>query len=266
MKTQILFRIVIISAFFGTMKAQENPRKLFNLELGVNRHHFKMDELNNRFVQRAIDSDTMLLTQHLTRGFQLQARTSFRVHRLFDVGFSLGYQNGKTEHNPTANIHVDNVPDVFPFVWIYDSIEGIYGVNAHGFTIGLSSSFYFSELLNFSQKENWFNRLGLALDFQVGYAFSRVSVYNGWPGSMYQHANYNREYDSQSLVGQLGFKAEYDLLRSDLLAAIGVRGGYQFYKTGSVKTITDIEWRVDGEPMRLDFSGVYFGVYLKLAR
>lgn len=265
MKTQILFSIAIISAFFGSTQAQENSWKLFNLELGVNRHHYKMDDLNERFVQRAIDSDTMLLTQHLTRGFQVQARTSFRLHRLFDVGLSLGYQNGKTEHNPRAYIQTDYTPGVFPFA-IYDSIEGIYGVKTHGFTGGLSSSFYFSELLNFSQKENWMNRLGLALDFQLGYAFSRVSVYNGWPGSMNQYANYYREYESQSLFGQLGFKAEYDLLRSDLLAAIGVRGGYQFYKTGAVKTITDIEWRVDGEPMRLDFSGLYFGVYLKIGR
>jgi hypothetical protein len=51
-----------------------------------------------------------------------------------------------------------------------------------------------------------------------------------------------------------------------LLTAIGIRGGYQFYKTGTVKTITDIEWRVDGEPMRLDFSGLYFGVFLMLGR
>ncbi len=124
MKTQILFCIAIFSAFFGNIQAQENPWKLFNLELGVNRHHFKMDELNERFVQRAIDSDTMLLTQHLTRGFQVQARTSFRVQRLFDVGLSLGYQNGKTEHNPTAYIQTDYTPGVFPFA-IYDSIEGI---------------------------------------------------------------------------------------------------------------------------------------------
>lgn len=262
MKKQILFSIAIFSAFFGSSQAQEKPWKLFNLELGVNRHHFKMDDLNNRFVQRAIDSDTMLLTEHLTRGFQVQARTSFRVHKLFDVGLSLGYQNGKTEHNPRAYIQIDyNSP-----FGIYDSVEGVYGVKVHGFTGGLSSSFYFSELLNFSQRENWLNRLGLALDFQLGYAFSRVSVYNGWPGSYFQFANYYREYDSQSLFGQVGFKAEYDLLRSDMLASIGVRGGYQFYKTGTVKTITDIEWRVDGEAMRLDFSGVYFGVFVKLGR
>jgi hypothetical protein len=265
MKNQFLFSVVIISAFFGTIEAQENPWKLFNLELGVNLHHYKMDELNERFVQRAIDSDTMLLTKYLTRGFQVQARTSFRVHRFFDIGLSLGYQNGKTEHNPRAYIQTDYTPGVFPFL-IYDSIEGVYGVKAHGFTGAMSSSFYFSELLNLSQKENWINRLGLALDFQLGYAFSRVSVYDGWPGSYFQYANYYREYDSHSLFGQVGFKAEYDLNRSDLLTAIGIRGGYQFYKTGTVKTITDIEWRVDGEPMRLDFSGVYFGVYLKLGR
>jgi hypothetical protein len=262
MKKQILFTIAFFTAFFGNIQAQENPWKLFNLELGINRHQYKMDELNERFVQRAINSDTALLTDYLNRGIQLQARTSFRVHRLFDVGLSLGYQYGKTEHNPRAHIQVDYVSPS----GIYDSIEGVYGVKVHGFTSGLSSSFYFSELLNFSQKENWMNRVSLALDFQLGYAFSRVSVYNGWPGSYFQYANYYREYDSHSLFGQVGFKAEYELTRSDLLTAIGIRGGYQFYKTGTVKTITDIEWRVDGEPMRLDFSGLYFGVFLMLGR
>jgi len=259
-----------IAAFsFGTLHAQEKPPtaqewKLFNLELGVNRHLYKMVDLNERFVQRAIDSDTAHLTEYLNRGFQVQARASFRWKRYFDLGLNLGYQRGKTEHNPRARIHVDNVGG-FPF-WIYDSIDGISGVKVHGFTSGLNSTFYVSELLNFSQKENWLNRVHFGIDFQLGYAFSRVSVYNGWPGSFMQNANFYGEYDSHFIYGQIGLKAEYHLTRSDLLSAIGIRGGYQFYKTGTVKTVTNIEWRIEGEPMRLDFSGFYFGVYLKLGR
>jgi hypothetical protein len=63
-------------------------------------------------------------------------------------------------------------------------------------------------------------------------------------------------------------KAEYNISQRNLFSFIGVKAGYQYFKTDYVKTQVGEDELSLGSNVRvmLDFSGFYYGVYLKLAR
>lgn len=110
-------------------------------------------------------------------------------------------------------------------------------------------------------------RINFLLDASIGLAFNRTYGYSHFLNPLVtSFSNSASATVNKSINSTLGLRIEFRISQKPIFSHLGIRGGYQFFKTGAVKTISDIEWRVDGEPMNLDFSGVYFGVYLKLGR
>ena len=110
------------------------------------------------------------------------------------------------------------------------------------------------------------NRLHFGVELNAGIGFSKISSDLQPPHGVAEKKEY-LSYNSQDFQGKIGLKVEYDITKSLFFTTIGFKGGYQYFTTKAVKDRLDNEWNVNNKhPISLDFSGVYFGIYLKVGK
>ena len=124
---------LIISAFFSTLfnfsfSQDSIPRLSF--EFGVNQHNFKMDTLNNKFIDAAINYN--LLDKRIETGLGLNFKVAYQFTRAFAFGLYVDYQYGLSEYNPMYPMG-NNPP-----------VEGIYSVRVDNLNSGINLSYWLS--------------------------------------------------------------------------------------------------------------------------
>jgi len=244
--------IIVISNFSFSQK--------FTAEIGFGQNQFAMESVNRYYMDSfAFQPQYNLLHEHIRTGKQLHMNMAYRPNGLFDIGMYVSFQQGGTKGFP-----VHREIDFWDNSITYH--RGCLELRTKSLSFGLSNTWYISHLLDFQEKETTLNRVHLGVELMGGYGFSTVEHDLFYP-TLEDYERVFTQHTAQAFQSQFGLKIEYDFIKNPIFTSLGIRGGYQYFRTGAVKNKLNEEWIVlDKYPMNLDFSGFYFGVYMKLGR
>lgn len=255
MKTYFLFAFLACSHLIF---AQKN-KNLIGFEFAYGGSTFAMKNLNRFYIDSfAAKPQIDLLQNRIEIGHQFRLATYFKPLPMFDVGVYGSYQFASSKANP---IITETDPMGFPM----KMHRGKFELRTEAIGVGIASTFYFSHFLKFQEKESTLNRLHLGIEVNGGVGFSKaifdLRYYTFPEASDFDYFN------SRDFQGQAGIKVEYDFTKSPFFTTLGIRFGYQYFKTKTIKNRNGDEWVLLGKyPINLDFSGFYFGTYLKFGR
>lgn len=242
---------------FPLMGFAQNHDKL-SFEFGVGKNHFSMETLNQYYVDSFAVKNQML-DNGIYSGNQFFIGLKYRPNSSYDFGLFGNYQCGKTTGKPKQIITDDFGNQIGT-----KELDFILKTEAIG--LGISSCWYISHFLKFHEKESTvLNRFHLGLEFSVGIGFSKAIVDLRDP-EYYLTSSYDY-FTSQDFQGQVVLKLEYDYLKSTVISSFGIKSGFQYFKTKTLKDRQDNEWIVKSEyPISLDFSGLFGSVFLTIGK
>jgi hypothetical protein len=251
---------LIISAFFSTLFnfsfCQDSIPRL-SFEFGINQHNFKMDSLNDKFIEAAINNPNVkLLDKKIESGLGLNFKVAYQFTRAVAFGLYVDYQYGLSEYNPMYPMG-NNPP-----------VEGIYSVRVDNLNSGINLSYWLSSHFYKSTSSKALQRLNYGLSLNVGYGLGSLKQFTYVPNYELASSDY-RVFSNYSFFFRPELKMEYLITNVKLFSSIGLNIGYQSFNIGYIKTKADEYEMLVGFPntkMQLDFSGFYYGIYLKLAR
>jgi hypothetical protein len=200
-----------------------------------------------------------MLEKEISSGNHFFIGLKYRPNSLFDFGIYGNYQFGKTVGKPEFV-----VTDEFGNQIGSRELDFILTTEAIGF--GISSCWYISHFLKFHEKENTFlNSFHIGIDMNAGIGYSKSIVDLRDPE--FANASTYDYFTSKDFQGQVSLKFEYDYLKSPVISSIGIKGGYQYFKTKTVKSRQGNDWIIKGEyPINLDFSGFFGAVYITIGK
>jgi hypothetical protein len=258
MRTKILI-IGMLTIGCLRVSAQENENKL-SFEFGYGINGYAMDKLNEFYIDSfAMKPHINLLQEKITSGHHYRLGVNYKPIGLFDIGIYGSYQYGNSTSKPLFT-------EINEFGWPVQEHRGSFEFRTEAIGIGLTTTWYASHLLKLHEKENTLNRFHLGIEINGGIGFSKAIIDLRFP--TIPIASFYDYFHSRDFQGQAGLKAEYYFTKSPIFTTLGIRFGYQYFKTKTVKDRLDRDWEVLEQqiPINLDFSGIYFGTYLKLGR
>jgi hypothetical protein len=101
-------------------------------------------------------------------------------------------------------------------------------------------------------------------EFNIGYGFGNFIMHSAIPSE-----NIYGEFlfKANGMKYQFGFRSEYTFGLNSSLVSLGFAFGYQLFKTSDLKRYSGDNLIGFGESTpNLDFSGWYYGVYLKFGK
>lgn len=231
---------------------------MLSVEFGYGVNQFDMGSINQFYIDSfAAKPSVDLLEERITSGQHFRLGINYRPMGLFDFGFYGSYQYGNSESNITRSITDETGAPI-------SNASGTFELRTEAIGAGLSTTWYISHLLKFQEKENKLHRLHIGLELNGGVGYSRAIS-----ELIYETGPINYDYTiltSRDFQGQGGIKLEYDLTTSPIFTTLGIRLGYQYFSSKTLQDPSGTDWLVDTRPINLDFSGGYFGVYVKIGR
>jgi hypothetical protein len=251
MKKHLLLALTIMS--FINLSAQDSIPRL-SIEFSWNHHKFAMDTLAKYVIEPGINNIVQSLDKRIESGSGYNFKIGYQVSKAFQVGLYGDFQRGISEYKPMYPM--GNSP----------SIEGFYSVRVENLNAGIHMTYWLNSLIDLSSKR-FFKRLNLGLSGHFGYARGSFKQLSYVPINEFAVSRF-RVFTDDSFIYKFELKAEYNISQRNLFSFIGVKAGYQYFKTDYVKTQVGEDELSLGSNVRvmLDFSGFYYGVYLKLAR
>jgi hypothetical protein len=254
-------QILLLSSvgFSQTLHAQPSHQPRLSVDIGYGVNSYTMRKLNEYYIDSFAQRPHInLLQEHIKWGQHFRLGISYKPTSLFDMGVYGNYQYGNSQSRPLLT-------ETDELGVLVKEHRGHYELRTEALSAGITTSWYISHLLKFQGKENGLNRFHFGIELSGGIGFSKAVAdmrCKTFPtGSFYEY------FTSRDFQGHTGLKAEYDFTKSPLFTTLGIRCGYQYFRTKTVKDRLGRNWEVLGKyPIHLDFSGFYFGTYLKLGR
>lgn len=200
-----------------------------------------------------------LLENHIKKGSNGFVAVKYQPTNLFDLGFYGSYQYGEAVGKPVFN-------EIGDFGQLIATHQGNFILSAEALGLGITNSWYVSNVLNFQEQESKFlQRFRIATELNLGLGFSKVT--SDIQVSTFKQATFYEFFTSRDFQGQIALKFEYDYTLKPVIGTIGFKVGYQYFKTKTVKDRYREEWIVlNQHPINLDFSGVFGAVYLSFGK
>ncbi|MEX1192952.1 MAG: hypothetical protein WEA99_13370 [Brumimicrobium sp.] len=252
MRTLLFISILVLTkVLFG----QEHKTFSFDFSYGINQ--YKMNEVNLFYIDSfAALPENDLLRDYVKRGKSFRLGVNYAPISWLDIGIYGNYQFSSLKSSPWKAY---NDPELGETVYNKSYFE----LRTEAISLGLGSTFYFSELF---KAKDLFTEIRLGLELNGGISFTKISPIH----LVYTFTTFDltEEYFSKEIFqGQIGLKLEYDFTQQPIFTTLGLKAGYQFLKTGTVRDAAGQEWLInDKYPINLDFSGFYYGVYLKIGK
>lgn len=236
----------------------QNDYPKVSFEMGYNIQHTKMQKFNQYF----IDSNFIKYSDINTPFKKLNDfNITFKIRPkpIVDIGLALGLLQGIKEGRPVLKTIDEDLNLIFK--------EGYRKLTLRSYSIGIKNTWYINRFFKLQEEKNILNKFDFGMDLLLGYALTTVN--NEVHNTLKEPVGVNTaEWFTNDFYGKLGVNIEYMLFSKSLYCSVGFKTGYQFHKT---KTMTD---RLDVDyikmpynvPINLDFSGFYYGLYLKLGK
>lgn len=252
--------IVVLLLLFSNVAQSQNDYPQIYFEVGYNYQQTKMKQYNNHI--DLIETDIFKLDEHLGSVNSLMLALKYKPKLIFDFGIYLEKQSQTLDRYPMQK---QLNPDL-----TVTYVEGYHKNQINSWNVGVSATLYFNQFFKFHN--DLFKRIKFGLELKGGVGFSKYFSQTHYTtfspvgiGSVTRKAN--------GFQGQLGFNFEYSFIKSPIISNIGIRIGYQFYNTSTLENQLgykwgdqEYEWSSAEEPVNLDFSGIYYGIYLKIGK
>lgn len=253
MKTPILILVLFISS----VSFSQNRNKL-SVDFGYGVNSFSMKNINQFYID-SFATKFNQLENHIKKGYNGFTSLKYQPVNLFDIGLYGNYQFGETIGYPKVD-ETDGLGQIIA------THEGKYILKTEAIGIGITNSWYISQLLNFQEKESKFlQRFRIATELNAGVGFSKVTADIQYP--TYKLGTFYDYFTSTDFQGQVALKFEYDYTLKPIIGTIGFKIGYQYFKTKTVKDRYNEDWNVLNKyPINLDFSSLFGAVYLSFGK
>lgn len=251
MKTKQLITIISLFLTFQFFAQVNSKRLAFELNAGLNQ--FAMKDFNQNYI-KVINQMSTDTPKEIKSGMKYQLSISYRPKGLFEFGLYGNYQ-----FNASETVPID--------YGLYSTNTKKRLIRADAISFGVTSTFYVSHLMKMHEKLDSSNRFHFGVDVSGGVGFSSLfTAVNFY--YIEQTSPWYSQQKSQGFQGQIGLRFEYEFLKKPVFSSVGIKGGFQFFKTTMLKNYLGESLTVYGgsEEIYLDFSGLYFGVYLKLGK
>lgn len=259
MKRQVITILVLIIQFAG-MTQESYPRLSF--ELNYSFQNFAMDSLNKYYV--GYYTDTLKWLDHkITTGQKIEASFNYRINAYMQSGIKFGYQYGKTEKiTPMEMSGFNPNTDIIDLYW---------NITTSATTFQVTNTLYISQFFKKRFNKKLLDNFDFGVEYNFGIGWSKFSSYYHFlniTDPQFEWMNHDLyEMRNRSLNSSLGMNLEYLFLKKNVFSSLGINLGYQFFRTGAIERNSGEEMIFEGStPMSLDFSGWYYGIYLKLGK
>lgn len=253
MKRYNILLIILLVGMSSFSFSQVKSNLSVTASYSVNK--FKMSSLNAVVADKLLDNFS---DEKMKTGQSWQAGLSYQFTKMWDFGIYGGYQFSTQTSNPSYyKLNEYSLP--------IEECFGLQELRVEALSVGINSTVYLSQLFQNDQTNSFFKRLHWGPELSLGMGFSKFAN-DVQPPEHVLETRMRRSYSGNSVQSQVGLKVEYSFLQSSVFASLGVRGGYQFFKTNALTDQMGNEWKIENEKVKLDFSGFYLGVYLKLSK
>jgi hypothetical protein len=250
---KLFFSILLPSIVYCGFSQDSIPRLSF--EFGYSYHTYAMDTLNDKLIEPAMNTSVKFLDEKLVSGHGFNFNIGYQVSESFQFGFHGDFQRGSSEYNP-----------MFP-MGSQPPIEGFYSIRTENLNAGIHLTYWFSALFDKTSRVSSKRlKYGVATNLGIGRGSYEIFIFA--PIDQYSES-YHRIFSANAFHGQFELKTEYQIMKKSLFSSIGIRVGYQYFRTNYLRTRAEEYNLVASYPdskLQLDFSGFYYGIYLKLAR
>jgi len=240
-----------------------------SVEFNVNRANYKMESLNsylgdtNYFPSMFYGKD---LEGNIKSGIDYNLVLSYQPFNFIDFGIFSNYQYSSIRRQKEFAFGTPPYPTYV--------VEGTNSIEVNALSTGLSTRLYINKLLHLDQSNSQFlKKLQLSIGFSGGLGFSTLidretSYISGTPNN---NSNDGKkfQYKATDFQGRTELGIGYKIGKS-LFSDVGFKIGYQFFRTSLLKNASGSSVYPSGYPktqtINLDFSGIYYGIYLKIGK
>jgi hypothetical protein len=243
-----LISIILITTSI-TLTAQDSIPKL-GIEIGYGINTFSMQQLNNDYIDLEINSPLKFLEDRIENGKHIRLAASYRFSVSLHLGLNLSHQTGFSHNKPEIPAVVDGQSVNRP---------GFYNVDVQCTSIGLNGWFDLSPIYLKAK------RFSHGPELEIGYGRSSFAQFIHFPESGMTNS-VNRKYENWSLSYYTGLRLEYHIVNRLSRISVGARFGYQFFQTGVLESYSGEMFPTQTGSLKLDFSGMQGGVFIKISR
>lgn len=268
--------------FLTVLTASAQNKGDFTFELEAGRIHYNNMEATNRFLRDTTDNTSMwfgntYINDTLKKSPVYGLSLNYQPLNFMNFGF-YGFYQSKRFKRPYNQI--GTVGDPF-YNQEYVIGHDLQKVNISSLTVGLSTTIYLNKLFRLeSYSSKFLKRFQFGIVLKGGVSFSSFEIGQGSTGLQFVSSLYGTHniegmnymdytsFRSMNWSGNIEFKLGYRIIDSNLFSTIGIKAGYQFHTTPVLKNKADrpFIFGQEKEELKLNFSGLYYGVYLNIGK
>lgn len=261
---RIIHTALLLNIWFASYGQELNS---LTFSFSSNFHQYKMEKLNDFLLDTNYYNSIYFNYDSppentVNRGRSFKALISYQFLNFVDLGVYSSYQNGEITRYPR-----------FDMVLWSDTVSyaGEYNLKTSAFSFGINSTFYVNKLLKFSEKSRALKRLLIGLEINGGIGYSKMVDLVSYDG-LTEFSLYN--YSATNFQSEVALNIGFIVTKSKIWSSIGIKGGYQFFKTSNVRNSYGDELYGTsaslsgggGKTVNLDFSGYFFGFFVKIGK
>lgn len=227
------------------------------VKLGYSSNQFAMNQINESVIDYYIEEIERLDTR-INSGSSLNFSFGFNLFRYLDIGFDCQYSSGRTEYERMIDAYTSNG---------LEQIVSYYSARVRSTNFHFSTNLLVNRLFDFkNETANKINqRFIIGFENSAGIGFGSFDLYFDHP-AMLDWWGHNI-YRANGFSLNSGVSLEVILTKKQIFSSIGFRVGYQFYRTSNLQRYSGDEIIGFGDSLpNLDFSGFYYGIYLKFGK
>ena len=252
-------RKLILIIFFAPIILSAQTDNKLSFDFGVGTNTYKMRDLN-KYLLDSFAIKYELFDKRIVKGNNYFINIKYQPHNIFDIGVFANYQLGFTKHIQIRE-YLNN--EGIPVTLISHN-----KLQTQAIGVGLTNSWYINYLLNFQNKKSKFLRNSkIATEINAGIGFTNVSLsYKSFTNDQPFFFQYYY-FVSTDFQGHFAIKYEYDYIESPVIGTIGLKAGYQYFKTKTLKDKFGEEYVIAGNHnINADFSGFFLSSYISFGK
>lgn len=268
--------------FLTILTASAQNKGDFTFEIEANQIRYNNMDVANRFLRDTTSETSKLfgskyINDTLKKSGLYGLSLSYQPLNFMSFGIYGSYQSNR------FNRTYDQVSLGYDISMNPEFLIGHYleKVTTSSLTIGASTTVYLNKIFQFEKYNTKFlQRFQIGVGLKGGFSLNAFEIGNGITGMQYitsllktndipgqEHMNY-QTFRSQNWSGSIELKLGYRIVQRKLFSTFGVKIGYQFHSTPVLKDKGDraFQYGATNEEMKLNFSGLYYGIYLNFGK
>jgi len=253
MKNVITLLVLLI---FSSENFAQKIGKL-SLEFGYGVQQVDMSRLNQYYLD-SLAKPQGLFKENIKTANQFFIGVRYQPYTLLDLGVYGNFLQKELIGNPIF-YSTDDLGNA-------TAVNGKSSLMLLSASYGLTSNIHINHILKWQEKEsNFLNRSRLLVELRIGNSISNANINVQYP-ALPIASTYVR-YQTINFESQAAVKFEYDYLKRSLINSVGLKFGYNYLNTTTLRNQFDKDWNVlNDKTINLNFSGWFASVYLVLAK